>query len=251
MIGQHMVPSDREPAGRRSDRVALLWRLHDKPTRARPVLTLAGIADAAVEIADAEGMAAISMQRVAARLGVTKMALYRYVTSKAELIAVMTETAVGEPPDFSGTPGGWRAKLERWAELLRGTWQAHPWLPGATIGDRVMGPREIGWTEAAVAALADTGLAGPERMDAVFLLSGHVRNNQSSAGTQPWTSQRRLSPLLDELSRDERNQFPALLAAAEAGKGAADDNGWSFGLQCILDGVELVITRRQDAAAAE
>jgi AcrR family transcriptional regulator len=190
-------------------------------------------------------MDAVSMQRVAGTLDVTKMALYRYVASKAELIAVMTETAVGEPPDLSAVRGGWRPRLHRWAELLLATWQQHPWLPAVTVGDRLMGPRETGWTEVAVAALTETGLTGAERMDAVFLISGHVRNTQSAAGTQPWTKQRRLSPLLADLVRREKERFPALVAATESVVDGPADNGWSFGLTRILDGLQLLVDGRR------
>jgi Tetracyclin repressor-like, C-terminal domain len=155
---------------------------------------------------------------------------------------VMIESAVGDPPDLSTVPGGWRPRLTRWAELMRETWTTHPWLPAATTGDRLTGPREVGWTESAVAALADTRLAGGERMDAVFLLSGHIRNTQSSAtaGTQPWTAEKRLREIL--LRHEAR--FPALVAAARSNVDGASDNGWSFGLGRILDGLEVLINSR-------
>jgi AcrR family transcriptional regulator len=241
-----MATPERDAAAADAASIELLWGHRGQPTRGpRPALTLASIADAAIGVADADGIDAVSMQRVAGTLDVTKMALYRYVSSKAELVAVMTETAVGEPPDLSVVPGGWRPKLQRWAELLRATWQRHPWIPAVTVGDRLMGPRETGWTEVAVGALTDTGLGGTERMDAVFLLSGHVRNTQFAAGTQPWTTTRRLSPLLTDLVRRDKERFPALVAAAEDGGESATDNGWSFGLARILDGLELLIATRR------
>jgi AcrR family transcriptional regulator len=228
----------------RSTSLDLLWTLDQRPAKSpRPALTLAGIAEAAVQIADAYGIDAVSMQKVAERVGATKMALYRYVASKADLVAVMTETAVGAPPDMDTVPGGWRPKL------LRQTWQPRRWLPHVTTGERIMGPKEIGWTEAAVHALSNTGLSGRQRMDAVFLLSGHVRNNLSSAGTQPWNTKRQLDPQLGELIRGHSRQFPALLAAIDDGRGSdggPHDNGWSFGLQCILDGIEAAIARNHN-----
>jgi AcrR family transcriptional regulator len=247
--GDAMVAAERGTAGADARGAELLWGQRGQPARGpRPALTLASIAGAAIRIADAEGLDAVSMQRVAGTLDVTKMALYRYVSSKSELVAVMTETAVGDPPDLGRVRGGWRPKLRKWAELLRATWQEHPWIPAATLGDRLMGPRETGWTEAAVAALADTGLTGAERMDAVFLISGHVRNTQSAGGTQPWTADRRLSPLLTDLVRRDKERFPALVAATgEAGRGRSD-NGWSFGLDRILDGIQLLIERRTSGA---
>ncbi|MFC0533759.1 TetR/AcrR family transcriptional regulator [Phytohabitans kaempferiae] len=221
--------------------VELLWGHQGRRTRGpRPALTLASIADAAIRVADEEGLDAVSMQRVAAALGVTKMALYRYVPSKAELLAVMTEVAVGEPPAIYNVPGGWRRKIEEWAEMLRATWQEHPWLPTATLGERLMGPRETGWAEVAVSALEGTGLSGAERMNAVFLVSGHVRNTQS----QPWIADPRLSPLLTDLVRREKERFSALVAAIDDTGPDAGDNGWSFGLNRILDGLEQLIESR-------
>jgi AcrR family transcriptional regulator len=226
----------------------LLWSLADQPVRGpRPVLSLAAIARSAIEIADSDGIDAVSMQRVAAALGVTKMALYRYVKSKAELVAVMIETAVGDPPDLAPGPDGWRAKLEDWAGRLRANWQRHPWLPGATVGNRFMGPREIGWTESALRPLAGTGLTGAERMDAVFLLSGHVRNVQASSGTQPWTRERRLSESVTGMLRQHPDRFAELIAATDAAGTDAHDNGWEFGLTRILDGIEQLIAARHPA----
>src|SRR4051812_10936269 len=135
-----------------------LWDLHDEPEKKpRIALSRSGIVDAAIQIADADGLDAVSMQRIAADLGFTKMSLYRHVSSKSELVSSMIDTAVGEPPDLSEVPGGWRAKLEEFVRRLTEVWRKHPWLPAVTIGARVMGPHEAGWTESAVAALADTG----------------------------------------------------------------------------------------------
>ncbi|RZS29481.1 TetR family transcriptional regulator [Herbihabitans rhizosphaerae] len=226
----------------------LLWDLDEGPARkARPTLTVDRIAKAATTIADADGLTAVSMQNVATKLDVTKMALYRHVASKAELVAVMTETAVGTPPNLKEIRGGWRPKLELWAQEMRRTWQRHPWIPAATAGSRVTGPREIGWTEVAVGALEGTGLDGAERMDAVFLLSGHIRNTQSptTAGTQPWSLDRTLNPMIS--ARPER--FPSLVAAAASVGNAPKDNGWEFGLIRILDGIaKLIATRRRTKA---
>ncbi|WP_425457056.1 TetR/AcrR family transcriptional regulator [Amycolatopsis cihanbeyliensis] len=233
--------------------IELLWGLRDRQAKKqRPALSVDRIARAAIELADTEGMPAVSMQRVASALEVTKMALYRHVSSKAELVAVMIETAVGAPPELGAVPGGWRARMEAWAAGMRETWRRHPWLPVATVGRRVMGPREIGWTECAVAALEGTGLSGGERMDAVFLLSGHIRNTQSAtaAGTQPWTTDRRLNPLIEDLMRTRDTRFPGLVAATESTGESTDDsprdNGWQFGLDRVLDGLATLIADRAE-----
>jgi AcrR family transcriptional regulator len=227
--------------------IELLWGHRERPTRGpKPALSIERIAAAAMAIADAEGLAAVSMQRVAADLDFTKMALYRYVTGKAELMAVMIEEAVGEPPDLSGVPGDWRARIEEFVRQLAEAWQRHPWLPWATIGDRVMGPREVGWIEAAVETLAGTGLTGPERMDAVFVVFGHIRNTQSmaTAGTQPWTTDKQVAPAMEDLLREYGERFPALTSVVTTANGASHDNGRAFGLDLILNGLARLISER-------
>jgi hypothetical protein len=137
---------------------------------------------------------------------------------------------------------GWRARLAEWAGLLRENWLRHPWLPRATVGDRVMGPREVAWIECPVQVLAEAGLGGPQQMDAVLLLCAHVRNTLTAtmSGTQPWTPGKGSGSLHERLARRD-SDYPAVLAATESGR--SHDNGWRFGLELILDGLEVQITR--------
>lgn len=228
--------------------LALLWGGSPEPTRGpKPTLSVERIARMAVEIADAEGIEAVSMQRVAAAAGVTKMALYRYLAGKAQLVAVMIEEAWGDAPDLDRIAGGWRAKAEEFARRLAETWRRHPWLPWVTLGDRIMGHREVAWAECAVSALADTPLAGHERMDAAFLIFGHIRNTQSTntAGTQPWNTDRRARPAMERLLREHAARYPALTAAMDSTVAdLTDATGREFGLQRILDGLEVFIASR-------
>src|SRR3978361_385874 len=101
-----------------------LWQGRARPPRGpKPALTLGQIADAAIAIADAEGLAAVSMQRVAADLGFTKMSLYRYLPGKAELVAAMVERGLGAPPEIAGED--WRAGLTTWANALLTAFAGH------------------------------------------------------------------------------------------------------------------------------
>lgn len=262
-----MATTDERSSDHEAATAELLWRGRDLPTRGpKRALDLDVIAETAVRIADADGLAAVSMQRVARELDFTKMALYRYVTGKSELTAIMIEAAVGSPPDLDTVPGGWRPRITEIARQISVAWEQHPWLPWATIGDRVMGPREVGWTECAVAAFDGTPLDGAERLDAAFIVFGHIRNTQSmtTAGTQPWKSDRQFDPTLRDLVPDYAERFPALTAATAsattataAGDRAGLDDGFRgdgsrvFGLRCILDGLEVLITsRRQQAPPA-
>ena len=95
-----------ETAAAQAGAIALLW---DQSVSARrgpkPALSLEAIAAAGIGLADADGLAAVTMQRVAAALSVTKMALYRYVPGKAEMVALMIDLAIGEAPRFGGAAG--------------------------------------------------------------------------------------------------------------------------------------------------
>jgi AcrR family transcriptional regulator len=231
------------------DLLDTLWGRRPVATRGpKANLGVDQIVAAALAIADADGLDAVSMQAVAEALGYSKMSLYRHVATKDALLAVMIDAAIEEPPDLSEVPGGWRGRIEAYARALWAVWQRHPWLPGATVGLRVMGPNEVGWVEQAVRALADTGLDGDERIDAVLLVSSHVRTTHSlaSSGTFPWTADRRLSADMTSLLQEEADRFPAILAAV----GTAPprpvrhvDDG--LGLACILDGLQLRIAERQ------
>src|SRR6266540_1253229 len=93
--------------------IALLWRTRERPTRGgRSGLSVERIVRAAIEIADAEGLAALSMRRVAERLGAGTMSLYTHVPGKAELLDVMLDTVYGERAMPEDVPGGWRGRLK-------------------------------------------------------------------------------------------------------------------------------------------
>jgi len=204
-------------------------------------LWLARIAEAAIAVADKEGIDAVSMQRVAEDLGFTKMSLYRHVANKAELVKVMIDIAVGEPPDLSTIRDGWRSRLEELVRQLTQVWQQHPWIPDVTVGGRTMGPREVGWTESALSAFAGTPLTGDERLAAVFLLFGHIRNTHSNAnaGTQPWMD----AQLAARLER-RRDTLPELTSALAAEGTALRDNGRAFGLERLYAGFAALISER-------
>src|SRR5687768_429272 len=98
----------------------LLWGLTQRPRRGpKPKLTVERIVEVAIARADAEGVSALSMRRVADQLSVTAMSLYTYVPSKAELIDLMLDTVYGEPARPERVEGGWRARLEL---IARETW---------------------------------------------------------------------------------------------------------------------------------
>jgi AcrR family transcriptional regulator len=218
--------------------VDFLWSERSRPTRGpKPALTLAQIADAAIAVADAEGLAAVSMQRVAADLGYTKMSLYRYLPGKSELVAVMLERAIGEPPALTST--GWRDALTEWAERLLAAYSGHTWALEATAGSRPIGPHELGWMERALGALP-AGLTGAERMDTVATVAGHVRMIAGQAGGES-----DLADAIGVVLREHADRFPAVTAAiTEVAERGGADRAFQFGLDRILDGLQALIAKR-------
>ncbi|UUU44963.1 TetR/AcrR family transcriptional regulator [Streptomyces sp. NBC_00162] len=243
--------------------VRLLWGPPAKPARGpKRGLTLERIARAGVGIADPEGLGGVSMQRVAGELAVTKMALYRYVPGKAELVSLMVESAIPDPGVVDAAwaevaeAEGWRGRLRVWARELLAGFRGHPWLLEATVGARVMGPRELGWMERALAALDGCGLTGAEAMDAVVLLTGHVRGIAEQeraagggAGAGAAGPDAQLVAVMGELMRTHGEQFPALGAAlASVAEHGGQDQALEFGLERILDGLGLLVARRVGGA---
>jgi len=252
--------------------VEFLWGERAERTRgSKPKLSLDQIADAAIAIADAEGLAAVSMQRVAADLGYTKMSLYRYLPGKTELVALMVERALGEPPPLAGQD--WRAALAEWCRLLLAGFVRHPWTLEATVGVRPLGPHEVGWMESALTVLAGTPLTGGERLDAMVLLVGHARMlaEQTAARSPEVASDRpriaaarspevvpdrpraavaagseeQLSAVIATVIAEHGDRFPQLKSAmAEAAATGGQNQAFHFGLERILDGLETLIRSR-------
>ncbi len=226
----------------------LLWG--KEPARSRgpkPAITLADVAEVAIRIADAEGLDAVSMQRIASELPVTKMALYRHVPGKTELVAVMSDLVMGEPPEHPELP--WREALYAWAIDLYEGFTRHPWLLRSTIGRRLLGPNELAWMERGIAALTDSGLTGGEQLDSILVITSHVRNIAQQSTTFPGhtvgLTEEEITRSLAEILTTEAARFPSLTAAMQTAAGS-ENQGLQFGLDRILDGLELLIKARTD-----
>lgn len=242
--------TDAETADRHQRAYDLLWGRGQRPSRGpKPSLTLERVVAAATAVADAEGLGAVSMQRVAADLGVTKMAMYRYVPGKSELVMLMIDAAIGEPPDFDDV-GDWRQRLGGWGRRLWQGFTEHPWLVAATVGRRPMGPCELAWMDSGVAALTGIGLTGPERLDTIVLLTGHVRSLAQQAlpvtpASVPLTETELLHQITTTLEQ-RTDRYPALRdAVAEP---PADADALEFGMERILDGIAALVERRAERA---
>ncbi|WP_406279267.1 TetR/AcrR family transcriptional regulator [Embleya sp. NBC_00896] len=248
----------REKSGRTDPArtLALLWRTGEGPSRGpRQGLTVDRIVRAAIEVADAEGLGALSMRAVAQRLGVGTMSLYTYVPGKAELLHVMFDTVLGEAPLPDAAEIGWRAALEQHARADRALAMRHPWVvelwgPGLLL----MGPNLTTRADAVLRTVADLGLTEAEMTNVVQLVDAYVRGvgqvsididrdaASTGVGYEDWWAES--TPYLEQLIRPER--FPILTRVWTSGAyEAGPDAGFEFGLRLVLDGVQTLIDSRR------
>ena len=238
------------------DAVAAAWGVRDRTRRKgpKPALTLSRIVRAAIRVADAEGLEAISMARVAAEAGTAPMSLYRHVSGKEQLLELMGDAAWGAPPTSPAPGESWREGLSRWTWTMRRAAARHPWAARLPITSLPVLPNQVGWFENALACMRDTGLSEARKASVILLLSGYVRNLAATemdiaaairdSGLAPDAWMARYGMMLRELTNAER--FPALSAFLDAGVfDIADhpDDEFVFGLERILDGVAALMER--------
>jgi AcrR family transcriptional regulator len=236
--------------------VALAWGVAANPQRGpKREMSIERIVDAAVEIADAEGLAAVSMSRVAQSLGYTTMSLYRYVTAKDDLLVLMQERGTGLPPepDPELDRTDWRSRLRAIAHAQLDVHRRHPWLLDVSIQGTPVTPNNLAWMDAMLDALSDTPLDEHERVATILLVTGQVRWQStiehsyvvaaSEAGVDPQAIDDGRSAILDAfVTADE---FPALRRAVDSGVFASvDDDPFGFGLERVLDGVADHLAKR-------
>ncbi|MFF5294257.1 TetR/AcrR family transcriptional regulator C-terminal domain-containing protein [Paractinoplanes globisporus] len=144
-------------------------------------LTKDRIVAAAVAIADAEGMAELSMRRIASSLGVSTMALYRHVPGKEELTLAMIDAAIGEVRLPPKPPANWRTALELVSRLEWRGFQRHPWLaPTLSLTRPQMAPNAMRITEWVLAVFDGSRLTMPERLNIQILMFSFVRGVASA-----------------------------------------------------------------------
>lgn len=155
-----------------------LWRLPPAPARLgrRSILDVDAVVDTAIRLADEEGLDSATLPKVAKKLGVTPMSLYRHVGSKQELLLLMLDAA-SSPREAHEAASGWRDGLRLWAVDLWELYLERPWLPRVPVHRPPAGPHQMAWMERGLAQLSTTPLAWDLRLSVVTLLSGYVRHS--------------------------------------------------------------------------
>jgi AcrR family transcriptional regulator len=233
----------------------LLWGVREAPRRGpRPRLTVEAITRAAIELADAEGLAALSMRRVAERLGTAAMSLYTYVPGKAELLDLMLDAVCAETARPEEVPGGWRGRLEQVARENWALYRRHPWLVHIAPGRPVLGPGTIAKYDYELRAVEGVGLTDMEMDSVLTLVLGHVsgtaRGLVDAAQAERRTGMTDLqwweahAPLLEKVFDPER--FPVAARVGETAGAALEaaydpEHAFEFGLKRVLDGIGALI----------
>ncbi|MFI2102961.1 TetR/AcrR family transcriptional regulator [Isoptericola sp. NPDC019693] len=241
-------------------RLALAWGVAERPERVpRRELSIERIVEAAVEIADAEGLTGVSMARVAKSLGFTTMSLYRYVTSKDDLLLLMQEAAfdVEFPPAHE--PADWRAELREWALMTLEMYRRHSWVLDIPITGAPMTPSNLRAADAGLRALRSAPLGDTEKVATILLVNGYTRNSaQLGRDLQRAADQNdgaydadgitgTLRSLVDEV------RFPYLRPLVERGTYVPevpeldDTHDVAWGLERTLDGVAAYVAARGPA----
>jgi AcrR family transcriptional regulator len=234
-----------------------------EPGARRAGYTRDQLARTALAIADAEGIEALSMRRVARELGAGTMTLYHYVRNKDELIELMDDAMMGEliVPDDE-MPSDWREALTAIARRSRGAWARHPWAKDAPPGGSV-GPNAMRHFEQSLAAVAGTGLDPAGQFEIIGLVDEWVLGfalrdtylapDGRAAVSSEWTDS--LVSYID--SQLATGEFPHVREwVGDGGTRAAVDgivemmqgeDRFERGLVVLLDGIALDIERRRRA----
>jgi AcrR family transcriptional regulator len=205
-----------------------------------------------MQIADEEGLAAVTMSAVATRLGFTTMAIYRYFPNKEALLDAIVDAGMGRPPRPSEPRGDWRSEIAQWMRAKRAMLCARPWLAELPFVAAPHGPNWLSWLEAVAEPLATTGLSSPDMGEMISIIDGYTRGASDTAislararargsSDQEWAAA--VGADLGRAIGDSRfPMFAALLTTPSDGRPRTMDESFDFGIQRVLDGIERYVT---------
>ena len=253
--GQARIDQAQERLDRAQERMererlerALIW-LREEPSTRRPSHTRAEIAHAALAIADEEGYEAVSMRRVAERLGAGTMTLYHYVRNKDELITLMADEVMGEVlvPDGE-LGGGWRPAMGQIARRTRAAFHRHRWALDR-LGDGRPGPNGIRHFEQTLEAVSALDLSDKRKFELISLVDDYVFGFCLREAQEMEEHRRGFPPdVLEFFQRElDSGEFPNIREFLgddiEAGVERIadllfDEARFERGLELLLDGIE-------------
>jgi AcrR family transcriptional regulator len=227
--------------GQAGDTALPVWA-REKPRR-RPALSRDAIVATAIKIADAEGLEAVSIRRVAADLGVRPMSLYTYIDRKEDLLALMRDEVNGEVLIGADLPSGWREATAAIARRTREVALRHPWTTDIAAHFAALGPNALRHVEESITALRELGLDPRRTVEVITAVDKYVTGHVSfevanrSTAMASVVEQRFFRSLLTT------GEFPELSRiVAEAIAAVATEDEFERGLSWLLDGIAADIS---------
>ncbi|WP_372671582.1 TetR/AcrR family transcriptional regulator [Amycolatopsis kentuckyensis] len=213
-------------------------------------LTREQLVRTAIAIADAEGLAAVSMRGVAARLGVAAMAPYRYVRGKDELVLLMADAAFGEHGYPAKPSGDWRERLTLGGRTLWSLFKRHPWLAQLGPITRPLPLRNLAvHGEWALSALAELDVDAATLCDLHVLFFSHVQGmavhlerEQSALASSGLTEEDWMDhqgPAVAAMTAGHPTFAKMLADLTETGYDLVLDDIVESGMRALLDGLAL------------
>ena len=218
-------------------------------SRTRKPLTRERVLDAAVAIADADGIEALSMRKLGQALGVEAMSLYNHVASKGELVAAMVDRVVGEF-DLPDDERRWEAAIRRCAISAHDLLLEHPWACRLALipsDMRVVGGPRITYMEWLLRRLREAGFPPEIAYSAYHTLDSHIfgftlwQLGHAEAARRTMPGEKDVSEWARGFIAQMRPSHPYLAEHAEQHLAAAPGDGrreFEFGLDLILDGLK-------------
>ncbi|MFF3335979.1 TetR/AcrR family transcriptional regulator C-terminal domain-containing protein [Streptomyces sp. NPDC002888] len=225
----------------------VIWARPERTGRGpKPAYTRADIAAAAVRIADAQGLDAVSMRHVAAELGCGTMSLYNYVPRKEDLHELMVDAVSGEHERWEPS-GDWRADMVRVAHQTRALMHRHTWVPRLMSPVYGFSPNAMRYLEHCMACLDPFDAPFGTKMELLAMLNGcvtvYVSNELSTAErtrSLPWSDEQEQAVRIAYLgSQIASGTYPRLAAAFMEDAGPIDlEAVFARMLQRVLDGFQ-------------
>jgi AcrR family transcriptional regulator len=256
---------DRPPGSGIWRGVELLWDMEEQrePVHRRgTALDREQIVRAAIHIADADGLEAVTMRRVAQRLNTGAMSLYRHVPDKDALVSMMIETVLGDAMADQPWPSqGWRESLRAVAQSTWRLSRRHRWYPEASIAYPPMTPNGVAGLEHALSVFDPYDLDILTRMQfvgAVHHLALHAaldqaieEKSQQRLGVTDEEVFRQGAPIMEKLAAS--GQYPNVTAfIAAISQLEVEEEDWVLaGVELILDGIECRLARQGKHASTE
>lgn len=244
-----------------ADEHVSIWMRPERPDRApgpQPAYSRDQITEAAIKVADAEGLAAASMRRIAAEIGArTAMSLYRYIPKREDLIELMVDAVTGELDLPDRPTGDWRADLALLAHRQRALASRHPWLATLVEGHPVWGPNSLRRIEFALGTLDGFGLSIDEIVSLTGLVNGYVQSFVRAAAG--WAEEARrtkvdmrqwmndIGPYVTKIIATGQYPMFAQLIQETRIPHMESDARFQYGLDRVLDSIAASLPDRRQA----